>query len=87
MCGNWKKQKSPVATIKICCVRLALPKNRYEDLRLAIRSKELEVIHKNMYLDVVIINPLNWKEHFRIASARVSKTIGFLRLKTHTLVL
>ena len=42
-------------------------------------DKELEVIQKNEYLGVVIENSLNWKEHIRSISAKVSKATGFLR--------
>ena len=44
-----------------------------------MRNKELEVIQKNKHLGVVIDNSLNWKEHIKSASAKVSKAIGFLR--------
>ena len=54
-------------------------KYRNENLHLTMRSKELEVIQKNKYLGVVIDNSLNWKEHIKSVSAKVSKAIGFLR--------
>ena len=54
-------------------------KIRNEDLHLTIRNKELEVIKNDKYLGVVIDNSLNWKEHIKTNSARVSKAIGFLR--------
>ena len=37
------------------------------------------MIQKNKYLGAVIDNSLNWKEHMRSVSAKVSKAIGFLR--------
>ena len=54
-------------------------KHRNEDLNLAIRNKEIEVIRKNEYLGVVIDISLNWKERTKTVSAKVSKAIGFLR--------
>ena len=47
-----------------------------------MRNKELEVIQKNKYLGVVIDNSLNWKEHIKSVSAKVSKAICFLRHAT-----
>ena len=54
-------------------------KYRNEDLHLSLHNKELEVIQKNKCLGVVIDNSLNWKEHIKNVSAKVSKAIGFLR--------
>ena len=54
-------------------------KYRNENLHLTMCDKELEVIQKNKYLCVVIDNFLNWKEHIKCVSAKVSKAIGFLR--------
>ena len=56
-----------------------LLKSRDEDLKLKIRNKELEVIQKTKYLGVTIDNSLNWKEHIKTVSTKVSKAIGFLR--------
>ena len=53
-------------------------KNRDEDLKLKIRNKELEVIQKK-YLGVTIDSSLNWKEHIKTVSTKVSKAVGFLR--------
>ena len=44
-----------------------------------IRNKEFEVIQKTKYFGVVIDNSLNWKEHIKIVSAKISRAIGFLR--------
>ena len=46
---------------------------------LKIRDKKLEVIQKTKYLGVQIDNPLDWKEHIKIVSSKVSKAIGFLK--------
>ena len=54
-------------------------KSRNEDLKLKIRNKELEVIQKAKYLGVGIDSSLNWKEHIKTVSTKVSKAIGFLR--------
>ena len=37
------------------------------------------MIQKNKYLGVVIDNSLNWKEHIKSVSAKVSKAIDILR--------
>ena len=52
---------------------------RNKNLLLTIRNKELEVIQNNKYLGVVSLNSLNWKEHIKTISAKVSKAICFLR--------
>ena len=54
-------------------------KNRDEDLKLKIRNKELEVIKQTKYLGMAIDNSLNWKEHIKTVSTKVSKAVGFLR--------
>ena len=54
-------------------------KSRNEDLDLKIRDNELEIIQKTKYLGVQIDNSLNWKEHIKIVSTKVSRAIGFLK--------
>ena len=54
-------------------------KSRNEDLDLKIRNNELEIIHKTKYLGVQIDNSLNWKEHIKTVSTKVSRAIGFLK--------
>ena len=44
-----------------------------------IREKEIEKICKAKYLDVQIDDNLNWKEHIRAVSAKVSRAVGFLK--------
>ena len=53
-------------------------KSRNEDLDLKIRDNELEIIQKTKYLGVQIDNSLNWKEHIKTVSTKVSRAIGFL---------
>ena len=53
-------------------------KSRNEDLDLKIRDNELEII-KIIYLGVQIDNSLNWKEHIKTVSTKVSRAIGFLK--------
>ena len=48
-----------------------------EDLNFKIRDNELEIIQKTKYLGVQIDNSLNWKEHIKTVSAKVSRAIGF----------
>ena len=54
-------------------------KSRNDDLDLKIRDNELEIIQRTKYLGVQIDNSLNWKEHIKTVSAKVSRAIGFLK--------
>ena len=54
-------------------------KSRNEDLDLKIRDNELEIIQKAKYLGVQIDNSLNWKEHIKTVSTKVSRAVGFLK--------
>ena len=42
-------------------------------------DNELEIIQKTKYLGVQIENSLNWKEHIKTVSNKVSRAIGFLK--------
>ena len=44
-----------------------------------IRGKEIEIRSKAKYLGVQIDDHLNWKEHTKAVSAKVSRAIGFLK--------
>ena len=52
-------------------------KSQNDDLDLKIRDNNLEIIQKTKYLDVQIDNSLNWKEHIKTVSTKVSRAIGF----------
>ena len=52
-------------------------KSRNEDLHLKLRDNELEIIQETKYLGVQIDNSLNWKEHIKTVSTKVSRAIGF----------
>ena len=54
-------------------------KNRKEDLELKIRDNELEVVQKTKYLGVKIDSSLDWKEHIKSVSTKISRAIGFLK--------
>ena len=54
-------------------------KSRNEDLDSKIRNNELEIIQKTKYIGVQIDNSLNWKEHIKTVSTKVSRAIGFLK--------
>ena len=54
-------------------------KSRNEGLDFKIRDNELEKIKKTKYLGVQIDNSLNWKEHIKTVSTKVSRAIGFLK--------
>ena len=49
------------------------------DLELNIRESELEVVQKTKYLGVQIDCSLDWKEHIKTVSAKVSRAVGFLK--------
>ena len=54
-------------------------KNKNESLKLKIRDNELEVVQNTKFLGVQIDNSLDWKEHIKTVSSKVSKAIGFLK--------
>ena len=49
------------------------------NLELNIRESELEVVQKTKYLGVQIDCSLDWKEHIKTVSAKVSRAVGFLK--------
>ena len=53
-----------------------------EDLKLKIRDNELEVVKKTKYLGLQIDCSLDWKEHIKAVSAKVSTAVGFLKHAT-----
>ena len=54
-------------------------KNQGESLKLKIQNDELDVVQKTKYLGVQIDNKLDWKEHIKTVSLKVSRAIGFLK--------
>ena len=52
--------------------------NQGESLKLKIRDNELEVVQKSKYLGVQIDYTLDWKEHIRTVSSKVSRGVGFV---------
>ena len=59
--------------------KLKALESKNESLRLKIYVDELEVVQKTKYLGVQIDNSLDWKEHIKVTSSKVSKAVGFLR--------
>ena len=53
--------------------------NQGESLKLKILDDELEVVQKSKYLGAQIYNTLDWKEHIKTASSKVSRGIGYLK--------
>ena len=53
--------------------------NAAEKLHLKIRGSELDVVYKTKYLGVHVDNSLDWKEHIKTVSTKVSRAIGFLK--------
>ena len=54
-------------------------KNQSESLKLKIRNDELDIVQKTKYLWVQIDKKLDWKEHIKTVSSKVSRAIGFLK--------
>ena len=52
-------------------------KNQGESLKLKIRNDELDVEQKTKYLGVQTDSKLDWKEHIKTVSSKVSRAIGF----------
>ena len=50
-----------------------------EQLHLKIRGCELDLVNKTKYLGVHVDNSLDWKEHIKTVSTKVSRAIGFLK--------
>ena len=46
--------------------------NTAEKLNLEIRGRELDVVMKTKYLGVQVDNSLDWKEHIKAVSCKVS---------------
>ena len=53
--------------------------NSAEKLNLEIRGRELHVVKKTKDLGVQVDNSLDWKEHLKAVSSKVSRAIGFLK--------
>ncbi len=50
-----------------------------EGLDLKIRSQDLEVVETTKYLGLQIDSSLDWKEHVKSVSTKVSRAVGFLK--------
>ena len=59
--------------------KLKALKSKNESLRLKIQVDELEVVQKTKCLGFQIDDSLDWKEHIKVTSVKVSKAVGFLR--------
>ena len=53
--------------------------NQSESLKLKIRNDELDVVQKTKYLGVKTDSKLDWEEHIKTVSSKVSRAIGFLK--------
>ena len=53
--------------------------SKNESLRLKIHVDELEVVQKTNCHGVQIDDSLDWKEHFKVTSSKVSEAVGYLR--------
>ena len=53
--------------------------NAAENLKLEIFGSELDVVTKTRYLGVQVDNSLDWNEHIKVISSKVSRAIGFLK--------
>ena len=54
-------------------------KAQNEDLQVKIRDNELQVVKKTKYLGLQIYCSLDWEEHIKAISAKVSRAIGILK--------
>ena len=54
-------------------------KNHNDFLELRIQGAELEVVQSTKYLGVQVDNTLDWREHIKTISSKVSRAIGFLK--------
>ena len=59
--------------------KLKALKSKNESLRLKIQVDKLEVVQNTKYLGVQIDDSLDWKEHNKVTSSKVSKALKFLR--------
>ena len=59
--------------------KLKALKSKNESLRLKIQVDEFEAVQKTKYLSVQIDDSLDWKEHNKVTSSKVSKALRFLR--------
>ena len=53
--------------------------NAAEKLNLEIRGRELDVVKRTKYLGVKVDISLDWKEHIKAISGKVSRATGFLK--------
>ena len=53
--------------------------NQGRDLREIIKGTELDTVMNTRYLGVNIDSSLDWKEHMKVLSSKVSRTNGFLK--------
>jgi len=58
--------------------KLKALKGKNESLRLKIRIDELEAVQETKHLGVQIDDSLDWKEHMKVTSSKVSKAVVFL---------
>ena len=52
--------------------------NAANKLQLKILDSDMDVVTKTKYLGFHVDNSLDWKEHIKAVSLKVSRTIGFL---------
>ena len=53
--------------------------NAAETLHLKIRGSELDVVSKTKYLGFHVDNSLDWKEHIKAVSTKLSRAIGLFK--------
>ena len=53
--------------------------NAAENLHLQIRGSELDFVNKTKYLGVHVDDSLDWKEHIKAVSTKLSRAIRFLK--------
>ena len=62
----------------LICTKPEHKKFSSADLKLSLNicGCELEVVKKIEYLGVLMDNRLDWKEHIKVVSSRISKALG-----------
>ena len=53
--------------------------NAVENLKFEINGSELDIVTKTRYLGSQVDNSVDWKEHIKVISPKISRAIGFLK--------
>ena len=73
---NVGKTRAMLISTKQKCKAL---QNQGHDFRVTIKDTELDTVVNTRYLGVIIDSSLDWKDHIKIISPKVSRAIGILK--------